>query len=67
MKFLLLVVVLFLAFQGGAWRTRRLVSTVKRLPKDFADGRDRAEHPVDHAKDVTPTSSSSTKSPNDAR
>lgn len=55
MKVLLLIVVIVLAIQGGAWRTRRLFSAVKRLPKDFADGRDRAADPVGHAKDVSTT------------
>ena len=58
MKFLLVVVLLVLAFGGGGARTRRLITTVKRLPKDYRDGRDRAADPVGHAKDVTPPSTS---------
>jgi hypothetical protein len=63
MKWLLLGVVLFLALGGGAWRTRRLLSTLKRLPADFAEGKARAEDPVGHARDVTPR----TRDDDDAR
>lgn len=56
MKLLLVVVLLVLVFGGGGWRTRRLIKTVKHLPKDYADGRDRARDPVGHAKNVTPPS-----------
>jgi len=54
MKWLLLGVVLFLAFSGGAWRTRRLLSTLRRLPAHFAEGKARASDPVGHARDITP-------------
>jgi hypothetical protein len=66
MKFLMIAVVIYLALQGGAWRTRRLVSSVKGLRKDYENGRDRAADPAGHAKDVTPASTSS-KSPDNAR
>jgi hypothetical protein len=62
MKLILLAVVAFLAFGGGAWRTRRLWATLKRLPSDFTQAKAQALDPVRHAKDVTPPSST-TKTP----
>jgi hypothetical protein len=54
MKWLLVLTVLGLAFGGGAWRTRRLLSTLKSLPRDFRAGRDAAADPASQARDVTP-------------
>jgi hypothetical protein len=63
MKWILIAVAVVLAFGGGAWRTRRLLSALKRLPQEFADGKARAEDPVGHARDVTPRDTSTTSGP----
>jgi hypothetical protein len=54
MKWLLVSIAVALALGGGGWRTRRLLSSIKRLPVDFRTGRDRSANPADHARDVTP-------------
>jgi hypothetical protein len=59
MKLLLVVVLLVVVFGGGGWRARRLIKTIRQLPKDYADGRDRAADPIGHAKDVTPPDTTS--------